>query len=179
MKVQSGQKVLIYGATGAIGSALVQISKYEGLHVTAVCATEHVEKIQALGPDRVLDYKKENYWEEEVEYDYVFDAVGKSSFAQSKNVLVKKGVYISSELGKNAENIYLSIFTPLGFGKKVKFPMPLNTERSIKKMSRMIEEGKFKPLIDKVYPLDNIAEAYRYVEKGMKLGNVIVEMPRS
>ena len=171
----AGEKVLVYGATGAIGSALVQLLKYEGLDVTAVCDTINLDKIKALGPDRVIDYKVMDYWKEDVVYDYVFDAVGKSSFAQSKAVLKRKGVYISSELGDNAENIYLSIFTPLGRGKKVKFPLPVNTERSILKISEIISEGKFKPLIDRVYALDQIVEAYQYVEKGYKTGNVVIK----
>ena len=176
VKLKPGQKTLIYGSTGSIGSALVQLMKYNRIHVTAVCDTENVDKIKSLGPDRVMDYKQENYWEEEVVYDFVFDAVGKSSFSQAKPVLAKRGAYISSELGDNAENIYLSIFTPLAFGKVVKFPLPRNTARTIKTMIKIIEEGKYKPLIDKIYPLDEIRQAYSYVEKGFKVGNVVIRI---
>lgn len=172
--LRSGQKALVYGSTGSIGSALVQLLKNEGIHVTAVCDTPNIEKIKSLKPDRVIDYKVTEYWKEDVVYDYVFDAVGKSSFAQSKSVLSKKGVYISSELGDNAENIYLSIFTPLGRGKVVKFPLPVNVGRTIKMISRLLAEGKYTPLIDRVYPFDEIVDAYRYVEKGFKVGNVVI-----
>ena len=175
-KLKAGEKVLVYGSTGAIGSALVQLLKYEGLEVTAVCDTPNIEKIKGLHPDRVIDYKVTDYWKEDLIYDYVFDAVGKSSFGQSKSVLSKKGIYISSELGERWENIYLSIFTPLLGGKRVKFPLPLNVERSIKKISQIVSEGKFKPLIDRVYPFEEIVDAYRYVEKGFKTGNVVIKI---
>jgi len=176
VNIQPGKKVLVYGATGSIGSALVQLLKYYGMHVTAVCGTEHLEVIGALKPDRLIDYKKEDYWKEDLVYDVVFDAVGKSSFAQSKPVLSKKGAYISSELGENSENIYLSLFTPLGMGKRVKFPLPRNISKSIKTITPIIEEGKYKPLIDKVYPFEKIIEAYLYVEKGFKVGNVVIRI---
>ena len=174
--VKPGKKVLVYGASGSIGSALVQLLKYNGLHVTAVCGTENLEVIQSLKPDRLLDYKVQDYWKEKVVYDVVFDAVGKSSFSQSKSVLSKKGAYISSELGKNSENIYLSILTPLGGGKRVKFPLPIDISKSIETITKIIEEGKYKPLIDKIYPFDEIIEAYCYVKKGFKVGNVVVRM---
>lgn len=175
LNYKAGQKVLVYGATGAIGSAVTQLMKYYGLHVTAVCDTPNMEKIKGLGPDRVIDYKVTDYWKEDVTYDYVCDAVGKSSFSQSKSVLSKKGIYVSSELGKNWENIYLSLFTPLMGGKKVVFPFPRNIERTIKTITKIVDEGKFKPLIDKVYPLDQIVEAYKYTTAGFKVGNVVVK----
>ena len=175
VNLKAGQKVLVYGSTGAIGSAVTQLMKYNGLHVTAVCDTPNIEKIKGLGPDRVIDYKVTDYWKEDVVYDYMFDAVGKSSFSTSKAVLSKQGVYISSELGKNWENTYLSLITPLFGGKRVKFPLPRNVSKSIKTITKIVEEGGFKPLIDKVYPLEEIVEAYKYVEKGFKVGNVIIK----
>ena len=174
--LKAGQKVLVYGSTGAIGSAVVQLLKYEGLHVTAVCDTDNVEKIKGLNPDRVIDYKITDYWKEDIIYDYVFDAVGKSSFSQSKPVLSKKGVYISSELGKNWENVYLSIFTPFLGGKRVKFPFPKNITKTVEHMSKLINQGKFRPLIDRSFPFEEIVEAYSYVEKGFKTGNVILKI---
>jgi len=174
VKIDSSKKALVYGATGSIGSALVQLLKFNGLHVTAVCGTENLDRIRDLNPDRLLDYKVEDYWKEDLVYDYIFDAVGKSSFSKSKPVMAKKGVYISSELGDNSENIYLSLFTPLLGGKRVKFPFPLNVARSIKTITTIIEEGKYKPLIDKVYPFAEIFDAYRYVVKGFKVGNVVI-----
>jgi len=174
VEITPGKKALVYGATGSIGSALVQLLKYHGLHVTAVCGTENLDAIQDLNPDRLIDYKVDDYWKEDIIYDYIFDAVGKSSFSKSKPVMAKKGVYISSELGDNSENIFLSIFTPLMLGKRVKFPLPINVSRSIKTITTIIEEGKYKPLIDKIYPFEEIFDAYRYVEKGFKVGNVVI-----
>ena len=174
VNLKAGQKVLVYGSTGAIGSAVTQLMKYKGLHVTAVCDTPNIEKIKALGPDRVMDYTVTDYWKEDVIYDYVFDAVGKSSFGTSKAVLAKKGIYVSSELGKNWENTYLSLITPLFGGKRVKFPFPRNVAKSIKTITKIVEEGKFMPLIDKVYDFKDIVAAYQYVERGFKVGNVIV-----
>jgi len=173
--ISAGKKALVYGASGSIGSALLQLLRYNGVHVTAVCGTENIAAIQELNPDRLLDYKKEDYWKEDVIYDYVFDAVGKSSFSKSKPVMAKKGIYISSELGDNAENIYLSLYTPLLGGKRVKFPLPQNIAKSIETITPILEEGFYKPLIDKVYPFEEIIDAYKYVVKGYKVGNVVVK----
>ncbi len=173
---QPGQSVLVYGATGAIGSAAVQLLKNCKLHVTAVCATPYVDLVRGLGPDRVLDYLKEDFTKEDVMYDYVFDAVGKSSFGHCKQILKPKGIYISSELGEGMENLYLSLFTPLSGGKKVVFPLPTDIKRSMTYIHNLVEAGKFKPLIDRTYPLEEIADAFRYVASGQKIGNVIISM---
>jgi NADPH:quinone reductase-like Zn-dependent oxidoreductase len=175
-KVKSGENVLIYGATGAIGSAAVQLLKYFGANVTAVCNTKNVELIRSLGADRVIDYQTEDFTKAGQQYRFVFDAVGKSSFKQCKPLLTDQGIYISTELGKNGENIFYALFTPLFHGKKVLFPLPDIKKEDVEFLKRLAEEGKFRPVIDRVYPLDEIVEAYRYVETGQKTGNVVIRI---
>jgi NADPH:quinone reductase-like Zn-dependent oxidoreductase len=176
VNLKAGQNAVVYGATGAIGSALVQMLKHFGLYVTAVCATPHLNLVKSLGADKVRDYLKEDFTDDDISYDYVFDAVGKSAFGICKPMLKPKGIYISSEFGPNNENMYLPLITPFLGGKKVIFPMPLDIKTSLKFMNELIELGHFKPLIDRVYPLDDIAEAFRYVLTGQKIGNVIISM---
>ncbi|MFA7379695.1 MAG: NAD(P)-dependent alcohol dehydrogenase [Bacteroidia bacterium] len=173
-KVQGGQNVLVYGATGAIGSAAVQLLKHFGANVTAVCNTPNVSLVKSLGADVVIDYTQQDYTTNHNTYDFVFDAVGKSSFGQAKKVLTKKGIYISTELGKNGENIYLALLTPLLGGKRLLFPLPTISKSDVELLRDLAEAGKFKPVIDRTYSLEQIVEAYRYVESGQKIGNVIV-----
>jgi NADPH:quinone reductase-like Zn-dependent oxidoreductase len=174
VNLEAGQNAVVYGATGAIGSALVQMLKHFGLYVTAVCATPHLDLVKSLGADKVRDYLKEDFTDDEILYDYVFDAVGKSAFGICKPMLKPKGIYISSEFGPNNENMYLPLITPFLGGKKVIFPMPFDIKASLKFMNQLIELGHFKPVIDRVYPLEDIAEAFRYVLTGQKIGNVII-----
>lgn len=175
-KVTSGQNVLVYGATGAIGSAAVQLLKYFGAQVTAVCATRHVDLVRSLGADRVIDYTKEDFTKTGQIFDFVFDAVGKSSFGQCKPLLTEKGIYISTELGKNAENVFLALSTPMRGGKKVLFPLPSISTDDVVFLKKLVSTGQFKPVIDRSYPLEQIVEAYRYVETGQKTGNVVLTL---
>jgi NADPH:quinone reductase-like Zn-dependent oxidoreductase len=174
VQLEPGQRILVNGATGAIGSALVQILKCRGAEVTAVCAGANVERVKALGPDRVINYEQEDFTRLPETFHYVFDAVGKSSFGRCKPLLKPKGAYISSELGAHWENIYLSLFTPLLGGKKVLFPMPADIHASLALSQEMLENGTFRPLIDRTYPLNQIADAFTYVMSGQKIGNVVV-----
>lgn len=174
VKIKPNDKVLVNGATGAIGSALVQLLRNLDAKVTAVCNTENIELIGSLGAEKIIDYKKEDFAKYNDRYHYIFDAVGKSSFGKCKSLLFSKGVYISSELGKKSENVFLSLITPLLGGKKVVFPFPSNIQESIDYIRDLISKGKFKPVIDKTYPLENIAEAYDYVASGKKTGNVVI-----
>lgn len=177
VSLKAGQKVLVYGASGAIGSALVQIVKHYGVSVSAVSATQTQDAVQSLGADRVVDYTKEDFTKDSERYDYVFDAVGKSTFAACKPLLLDTGVYISSELGPNMQNPFLALFTPFLGGKKVIFPIPSNIQASVDVVKHLLEHGKFKPLIDKrSYTLENLADAYRYVGSGQKVGNVVVRV---
>ncbi len=176
VNLQSGQKVLVNGATGGIGSAAVQLLKYFGTHVTAVCGTKNIELVKSLGADKVIDYKKEDFAKHNQKYNYIFDCVGKSTFAKCKPLLLPGGVYMSSELGYMAQNIFFALITPITGNKKVIFPIPTDCKGSILFIKKLIKSGKFKAVIDRKYPLEQIVEAYRYVEKGQKTGNVVITM---
>lgn len=176
VKLKAGQKVLVNGATGAIGSSAVQFLKHYGVYVTAVCDTEHMDLVTSMGADKVIDYTQEDFTHDEDRYEFVFDAVGKSTFFKCKRLLKNGGTYISSELGPNAQNPFLALMTPITGGKQVKFPLPVNIKASLAFISDLLEKGKFKPLIDKEYPMERIAEAYEYVNSGQKIGNVIIRI---
>jgi NADPH:quinone reductase-like Zn-dependent oxidoreductase len=178
-KIRSGQDVLVYGATGAIGSAAVQLLKSLGANVTAVCDTDHVELVRGLGADKVIDYTAEDFTKDEQKYDVVLDSVGKSSFSRCKRLLKPDGIYISSELGPLAQNPFLALIAPLHGGKKVMFPIPKHDQLMVRYVKELIESGQFKPVIDRTYPLGQIVEAYRYVETGQKTGNVVISLERS
>jgi NADPH:quinone reductase-like Zn-dependent oxidoreductase len=173
-KIRSGQDVLVNGATGAIGSAAVQLLKHLGANVTAVCDTEHMELVKGLGAGRVIDYLAEDFTKDEQTYDVVLDAVGKSSFGRCKRLLKPRGIYLSSDLGPLSQNPILALITPLLRGKKVMFPIPRDNQEMVSYFKGLLESGAFKPVIDRRYRLDQIVEAYRYVETGQKVGNVVI-----
>lgn len=168
------KKVLVNGASGSIGSATVQLAKYFGAHVTAVCKTSAVELVKSLGADRVIDYTKDDFTKENEQYDAVFDSVGKSSFFKCKHLLKPKAFYTSTELGYMWQNVWLALLAPLMPGKKVLFPIPVDTKKDIFFFKQIIEEGKYQPVIDRTYPLEQIIDAYNYVETGEKTGNVVI-----
>lgn len=174
--LKSGQRVLINGASGAIGSAAVQILKHFGLDVTAVCNTQSMALLRPLGVDQVIDYTKEDFTKMGGQYDFIFDAVGKSSFSKCKPLLKPRGIYISSELGWMAQNLFLALLTPLFGGKKVIFPIPVDVKGSMLFIKKLIELNQFKAIIDRQYALEQIAEAFTYVESGQKTGNVVIVM---
>jgi len=175
-KVKPEQKVLVYGATGAIGSAAVQLLKHFGANVTAVGNTKNLELLKSLGADVVIDYQTEDFTQTDSRFHFIFDAVGKSSFKQCKPLLIKKGIYISTELGKNAENVFLALTTPIFRSKKVLFPIPKMNKHIVLFLKELAEKEKFKPVIDRHYQLNQIVEAYHYVESGQKTGNVILKI---
>lgn len=176
-KVVAGQHVLVNGASGGIGSAAVQLLKERGAIVTAVCGTDTVELVRGLGADRVIDYQTEDFTKDHQVYDVVLDAVGKSSFERCKRLLKPGGIYTSSELGPLSQNPILALITPLFRGKKVLFPIPPDHDQEgTNYIGKLMESGRFKPVIDRRFPLDQIVEAYRYVETGQKIGNVVITM---
>jgi NADPH:quinone reductase-like Zn-dependent oxidoreductase len=175
-KIRSGQDVLVNGATGAIGSAAVQLLKGLGAEVTAVCATEHVKLVRGLGAERVIDHTAEDFTKDERTYDVVLDAVGKSSFGRCKRLLKPRGIYLSSDLGPLSQNPVLALVTPLIGGKRVMFPIPRDDQEMARYFKGLLESGAFRPLIDRRYPLDQIVEAYKYVETGQKIGNVVINV---
>ncbi|MEQ8469845.1 MAG: NAD(P)-dependent alcohol dehydrogenase [Marinoscillum sp.] len=174
--LQPGQKVLINGATGGIGSALLQFVKQFDVEIAATCNTKNIELIKSLGADKVYDYTKEDFTDDDETYDYIFDAVGKSTFGKCKPLLKKNGVYISSELGPYSQNL---LFAALSFlsNKKVIFPIPYGKEKTIPYISTLLEQKKFHPVIDRKYELENIRDAFDYVLTGEKTGNVIISNP--
>jgi NADPH:quinone reductase-like Zn-dependent oxidoreductase len=178
-KIQRGQAVLVNGATGAIGSAAVQLLKRLGADVTAVCDPENVELVRGLGADRVIDYTAEEFTQDEQTYDVVLDAVGKSSFGRCKRLLKPRGIYLSSDLGPLSQNPILALITPLLGGRRVMFPIPRDNQEMVRYLKDLIASGAFKPVIDRRYPLDQIVEAYRYVETGQKIGNVVISVDPS
>lgn len=176
VKLEPGNHVLVNGGTGAIGSAAIQLLKSREIKVTAVCHEINLEKVKALGADRVIALEKEDFTKEKIEYDFVFDAVGKSRYSLCKPILKPKGVYISSELGPNWENVTLALTTPLFGGKKVVFPLPVDVLGSMKHIQDLFLKGLFKPLMDKSYSLDQAREAFAYVASEKKIGNVILKI---
>jgi NADPH:quinone reductase-like Zn-dependent oxidoreductase len=178
-KVQRGQDVLVNGATGAIGSAAVQLLKALGANVTAVCDTANLELVRGLGAGRVIDYTAEDFTRDEQTYDVVLDAVGKSSFGRCRRLLRPGGTYLSTDLGPLSQNPLLALVTPLFGGRKVRFPLPRQDRRMVAYFKELIESGAFRPVVDRRYPLDQIVEAYRYVETGQKLGNVVITVEPS
>ena len=173
-KIGAGQQVLINGATGAIGSAAVQLVKHLGAGVTAVCDTKNTGLVQSLGADVVIDYLNEDFTTLNTRFDVVFDAVGKSSFRKCLPLLKKGGIYMSTELGYMAQNPFLALITPLFGGKKLLFPMPSISKKDVEFLKELVANGRFRPVIDRSYPLEQIIEAHRYVETGMKTGNVVI-----
>jgi len=168
---KAGLKALVYGATGAIGSAYVQFLKYYDVYVTAVCGGENSELVRSWGADKIIDYKTEDFTKDNGQYDFVIDAVGKSSFAKCKRLLKKKGIYAPSG---GSENLFLVLMKPLLGGKKVLFPK--DAKGNLGFIKELLEKGSFRPVIDRIYPLDKIAEAFTYVATGQKIGNVIITM---
>ena len=175
-RVRGGQDVLVIGATGAIGSAAVQLLKGLGAKVTAVCGGGQVELVKGLGADRVVDYTTEDFTMDSQRYDVVLDAVGKSSFGRCRRLLRPRGIYLSSEFGPLAQNLLISLVTPLARGRKVGLNISRDDPRMAGELQELIESGVFRPLVDRRYPLDQIVEAYRYVETGRKIGNVVISV---
>lgn len=182
--VEAGQTVMVYGATGAIGSAAVQLAKGMGLVVTAVCGTAHVDLVKGLGADRVIDYQTEDFTNDEQEYDLVIDAVGKVSFWQCRRLLKPKGIYAATDRPlANKPFLFLPVFlswivvsgvTRLLGGRRQMFVAPYKDPEGWQWLRGQIKSGSFRPVIDRTYPLDEIVEAYRYVETRQKVGNVVV-----
>ncbi len=173
VKPKAGQKALVNGTTGAIGSAIVQFLKFHGVYITAVCGGEHKELVRSLGADRVIDYKSEDFTKDNEQYDFVFDAVGKSTFGKCKPLLKKNGIYTSTD---GFVNIFLALTTLLFGGKRVVFLPPRNAKAALRFIKDLIEKGSFRPVIDRKYPIEKIVEAYKYVATGQKIGNVIMTM---
>lgn len=178
-QIKEGQRILINGASGSIGTAAVQLAKYFGAHVTGVCSSSNIDMVKSKGADEVIDYTKEDFTEGVNKYDIIFDTVGKSSFKNVQNVLSEKGIYLSPVLGLRM--LMAMTKTSKSKGKKAIFAATglRDNESKIKdfKIIRdLLEQGILSPVIDRVYQLPQVAEAHRYVEKGHKKGNVVINV---
>ncbi len=176
-QIQSGQKILIYGASGSIGVAAVQLAKYFGAEVTGVCSTPNGELVKSLGADKVIDYTKEDFTQNDETYDIIFDTVGKTSFSRCKRSLKQNGIFLEAAL--TAAIVPQMLWTSKIGSKKAKIEftgLRPGSERTkdLIFLKELMEAGKLKSVIDRRYPLEQMAEAQRYVEKGHKKGNVVI-----
>jgi NADPH:quinone reductase-like Zn-dependent oxidoreductase len=169
-----GRTVLVYGASGSVGTAGVQLAKHFGAHVTAVCNTENLELVRSLGADEVVDYTQEDFTKNGKTYDVVFDAVGKHSFRRSRGSLKLGGSYLETDLGFMWHVPPLALLTKWVGDKKVKLGITHYTKEDVVFLKDLIEAGEYRAVIDRKYPLDDVVEATRYVETGQKTGNVVL-----
>jgi NADPH:quinone reductase-like Zn-dependent oxidoreductase len=172
--IQRGQKVLINGASGSIGSAAVQLAKYFGAEVTGVCGTPGLGFVKILGADKVLDYTREDFTKNGETYDLIFDILGKSSFSSSKSSLKQNGIYLLASF--KIKQLFQMLWTSIMPGKKVICMLSSENPKDLIFIKELVEAGKIKSIIDRCYPLEQTAEAHRYVEKGYKTGSVIITM---
>ena len=170
--VQAGHKILIYGASGAIGTYAVQLAKYFGAEVTGVCGTTNLEMVKSLGADKVIDYTHEDYAQSGETYDLVLDAVGKTSFLHCRKALKQNGVFLPVVM--DTVELLQITWTSITGGRKVKGGVAGESVEDLEFFKELFEAGKLKPVIDRCYPLEQTAEAFRYVEKGHKKGNVVI-----
>lgn len=175
--IQPGQKVLIYGASGSIGTFAVQLAKHFGAEVTGVCSTANLDMVQSLGADKVIDYTKEDYSKNGEVYDLIFDTVGKSSFGIARQSLTPSGRYLLADGGLG--HIFQSVWTSVARKQKLVSGMSPDDKESLLFLKELIEDGKLKSVIDKCYPLEAIAEAHRYVDTGRKKGNIAITVAAS
>lgn len=171
--VQKGQKILVYGASGSIGTAGVQLAKHFGAHVTAVSKTKSVELVRSLGADHVIDYLQEDFTKNGETYDVVFDAVGKLSFSRCRGSLKPGGIYASTD---GLLNLVRALWTSRIGHHKVVMPIPRYTKKDVLFLRELIEAGEYRPVVDRTYPLEDVVEATRYVETGQKTGNVVLTL---
>ena len=172
--LQPGQRILVYGASGSIGTAGVQMAKHFGAHVTAVCDTKHVELVRSLGADEVVDYLQEDFTKSGETYDVIFDAVGKHSFRRCRRSLKPGGIFVTTDLGFMWHVPALILWTRWIGDKQVTIPMPQYKQEDVVYLKELIEAGKYRAVIDRSYPLEQVVEATRYVETGQKTGNVVL-----
>ncbi len=172
--LQRGQSIVVYGASGSIGTAGVQLAKHLGARVTAVCDTKNVELVRSLGADDIVDYTREDFTRNGETYDVVFDAVGKHSFRRCRRSLKRGGVYLETDLGFMWHAPLLALLTRWIGDKRVTIPIPKYTRENVVFLKELIEAGEYRAVIDRTYPLSDVVEATRYVETGQKTGNVVL-----
>ncbi len=173
--IKKGQKILIYGASGAIGTYAIQLAKYFETEVTGVCSTTNLETVKSLGADKVIDYTKEDFTKSGESYDIIFDTVGKSPFSGSVKSLNKNGYYLRA-VHMSLSPILRGIWTSITTGKKIIAGVANEKTEDLIFLKGLIEAGKIKPVIDRCYPLEQIVEAHSYVDRGHKKGNVVITL---
>lgn len=174
--IQPGQKVLIYGASGSVGTFAVQLAKYFGAEVTGVCSTGNVALVMSLGADQVIDYTQEDFAKNGETYDIIFDTVGKTTFSQCKRALKKNGYYLHTVMVlPEIKGLWSSLTT----GKKVIGGTAVPRQEALGFLKELVELGRLKPVIDRCYPLEQMVEAHRYVETGHKKGNVVISLEQN
>ncbi|MBW4462309.1 MAG: NAD(P)-dependent alcohol dehydrogenase [Nodosilinea sp. WJT8-NPBG4] len=176
--IQSGQKVLIYGASGSLGTAAVQLAKAFGTEVTGVCSTAKLDLVKSLGADEVIDYTSEDFTQSGKTYDIIFDTIGKSSFSGCLKSLKQNGIYLRA-VHMDLPSVLRGIWVSKTTSKKVIGGMAIERKADLVFLKELIEAGKIKPAIDKCYSLDQTADAHRYVEQGHKRGNVVITVRHS
>jgi NADPH:quinone reductase-like Zn-dependent oxidoreductase len=174
--LQPGHKILIYGASGAIGTSAVQLSKFYGAEVTAVVSTPHIDLARRLGANHIVDYTAEDFTKIDESFDFILDAVGKTSFLQCRSLLKPDGVFAATDLGPCWQNVILSIWSSHTGRGRVVFPMPQQDRSFVEFLKARIQADEFLTVIDREYPLRDIAEAYRYVETEQKAGIVVIDV---
>jgi NADPH:quinone reductase-like Zn-dependent oxidoreductase len=173
--VHEGHRIVVYGASGSIGTAVVQLAKHQiGADVTAVCATAAMETVRSLGADRVIDYTQEDFTGNGETYDVILDAVGKHSFRRCRGSLKPGGVYVSTDLGFMWQVPFLSLATRWVGSKRVMLPIPRYSKQQVLLLAQLIGDGRYRAVIDRTYPLEEVVEATRYVESEQKVGNVVL-----
>lgn len=177
-KIQSGQEVLIYGASGALGMAAVQLAKFFGAQVTGVCSTAKLELVKSLGADEVIDYTKGDFTQSGKTYDIIFDTSGKSPFSDCLSSLKSNGLYLRA-VHINPAPIFRGLWTSITSSKKVIGGVAIERKEDLIFLKELIEMGRMKSVIDRRYPLEQTAEAHRYVEQGHKKGNVVITVKQS
>ena len=174
--IESGDQILIFGGGGAIGSAAVQLAKSYGAEVTSVVETRHIDLVKSLGADHVLDFTKEDFSKLNKVYDFVFDAVGKTSYSKCKKFLKQDGTFSATDLGPFGQNIWLSLWSSIRGNRRVIFPLPSSSKVVIEFIKARMEAGELRAVIDSRYALENIVEAYRRVETEQKNGIVVIDV---
>jgi NADPH:quinone reductase-like Zn-dependent oxidoreductase len=174
--IRAGHKILIYGASGAIGTAAVQLAKSYGANVTAVVATRHLELVKSLGADHVVDYTAEDFTNIGETFDFVLDAVGKTTFFRCRRLLRPDGVFSAADLGPWWQNIMLAAWSSITGSNRVVLPTPKSSKTFVEYLKCRMEAGEFRAVIDREYPFEAIADAYRYVETEQKTGIVVINV---
>ncbi len=168
-----GRSIVVYGASGSVGTAAVQVARHAGAHVTAVCNAKNVELVRSLGADEVIDYEREDFTRNGKTYDVIFDAVGKESFSRCKSSLRPGGFYLPTD---GFRNLFLWLWHKRFGDRKVVFEIPRFRKEDVVLLAELLETGRYRPVVDRVYPIEDVVEATRYVETGQKTGNVVLRV---